>query len=615
MAVFDPRSAGLAASDDGRWLAWAEAGRLRVCELARPAQVIELELPLEPPLELAIASGEPERVVVLQAHGGSTRLRVCALPALRDVVEADPPLRGEAQLAALCGSVALLRGGGDSLTAIDLTKLRATPLPVRGPIQLVMRLSSDHVLVGARGTLEAWSVQERRPTHRFGVALPRDAVSGGVIANGRLLWMVASGAPDTVSVVRLADGKKLDVSVGGAIRAVAATAASTTVVVAVHPDPATPLQLVVVDLETQALRPLAFEYPIRGFCLTGAGGDTVAIRPEHGSPVLLSLAAVGAPPRSVVGAPEPEPLDTPDASPAAAREPAPDDLSARLDRWRSQVHAAIVAAPPRPAAVERGGRGTTAEPRSRSRAELYAWGQLARSRSTTTPPPPPQGWRLTDLAVRFQIDMRSKSLLALLYASWLDGEGDRGVPVGVLARALGNDEDAWIESLAQGRLGQLGWLRSRRGRTRLRGVVGRFLDEAPPRVTLVAPAADAVPAVVRVPPLGVVRWELPAGADLAAQVSGLADALNAPVARIDLAALPAERREAVLVARLLEARLHGALPVIAPAGAAPLDPRVLDGPALVVVGDPVPPEWRSLPAWPDADEPARADPPAEDAPG
>jgi hypothetical protein len=633
--------AGLAASENGRWLAWSEAGRLRVRDRSRPMQLAELAVALEPPFELAV-SDEPERLLILQSRGGNTAIRVFALPELRELVDAPLSFKGETQLVAMCGSVAVLRSGPDSLIVVDLAKLRAAPLPVRGPIQIVAQSSPDHVLVGARGKLEVWSVVERRPTHRLGLPLPRDAGFGGVGANGRLLWLASSGAPGWVQRFRLADGKQLATSeLGGVIRAVAADPASATLVAAVEPEVGGALQLIAFDLETRAQRALAFEPAIAAFCLAGmpagmpagAPADAVAVLADEGAPVLLPLVGIASPRLTVAPAapdePEPggpDPHDEPggpdhrdgpavrvsdepsepassvqsgghqDAagSPAAAA-PESNDLAARLSQWRAQVQAVVVAAPPRlVASGERGGRVPMEEPRSRSRAELYAWGISARARTTTTPPPPPQGWRVTDLAVRFQLDTRSKSLLALLYASWLDGEGAIGVPVGVLARALGNDESAWVEALAQGRLGRMGWLRSRRGRARLRDVVGRFLDEAPPRVTIVMPADEAIAS--RVPPASPALWPLADRGSLDAQVRQLADQLAGPVATIDAAALPVARRDRALIARLLEARLHGALPVVVGSEAAPFEPRLLDGPSLVASALPA---WHGLPVWPE----------------
>ena len=594
---------------------------MRVRDLAKPLQVAELAFTVEPPFELAVSSTEPDRLLLLQARGGSTIMRVFALPEPREVIEARLSLKGESHLVALVGSVAVLLGGTESLTAVDLAKLRASPLPVRGPIQVVAQFATDAVLVGARGKLEAWSLDERRPTHRLGLALPKDAAFGGVIANGRLLWVASAAAPGTVSLFRLSDGKPLASTIaGGAIKAIVGDPASTTVVAAIEPEGGRPLELVALELESQVRRPMPFDGTLAAFCLAGAPADAVAILADAGEPVLLPLAtsAIGGVPRPVaIARPRPaessderEPGDEAEGEPAAAAptepavavpSPAPDnDLASRMSQWRAQVQAAVVAAPPRPAPLVGGVRTPVDEPRSRSRAELYAWGLSARARTTTTPPPPPQGWRIVDLTLRFKLDLRTKSLLSLLYAAWLDGAGEEGVPVGVIARALGNDEEAWVEALAQGRLGRMGWIKTGHGKTRLRGVIGRFLDEAPPRVTLVTPSEldpeqENPPAPIA-PPVGLARWHVGDRAALAAKVREVADLVREPVSMIDAHALPAARFQRLLATRLLEARLHGALPIVLPT--ADLDLQLLDGPTLLAVDDAMPAAWSALPVWP-----------------
>ncbi len=611
MVMVHSRAAGLACSADGRWLAWSEPGRLVVFDLTKRARAAEVELELEPPFELAI-SPTPERLLLLQAKGGSTLVRVYSLPQLGAVGESR--LKGEARLGALLGSVAMLLGGTEQLTMVDLAELRSVALPVRGPIQVVAQLSADQVLVGARGKLEAWSLEERRPTHRLGLPLPNDAAFGGVVSAGRLIWFASNSAPGAVSMFRLSDGKQLaTTTAGGAIRAVVADPASTTLVALVQPETGKTLQLVALDLETQAHRVLAFDRPIAAFCLTGAPADAVAILSDDGKPVLLPLAA-GATgtsidvtePGSPSAADEPSTVVAITASDTTVPVPA-NDLADRLSQWRAQVQTAIGAAPQRPGAAS-GARLIADEPRSRSRAEIYAWGQSARARTTTSPPPPPQGWRLTDLVVRFRIDMRSKTLLALLYSSWLEGEGKNGLAVGLLARCLGNDEDAWVEALGQGRLGKLGWIKSRRGRTRLRGAVGRFLDETPPRVTLIAPTDES--ATTLVAPIGVARWRLPDGVAAEQHARDLANRLGDPVAWVDASKLAPDRAQTVLADQIFEARLHGALPIVVPSDTAPFDAGLLAGPTLVALGDAVLRQWEALPIWPEPEAPLQATPDA-----
>ncbi len=122
----------------------------------------------------------------------------------------------------------------------------------------------------------------------------------------------------------------------------------------------------------------------------------------------------------------------------------------------------------------------------------------------------------------------------------------------------------------------MGWVRSAYGRTRLYREIGRFLDEAPARIAIVAPADDAVASLA--PPLTAMLWRIVDRSAFDEQLHALANRLREPVATIELSAVPAAR----LADRLLEARLHGALPILVPSEGAPFDSRLLDGGGLVV---------------------------------
>ena len=581
---------GLASSADGRHVAWCTAGRIVLFDVAGRARLAEAELDFDGATDLALAPTAPDRLLVLRARDGVTLVRVLALPDLRVVLDAQ--LRGEARLAATSGTVALLQTGREALTALDLADLRTAALAVRGPIQLVTDLSDGRILVCSHGRLEAWSVAERRPTHRMSLPVPSDAAFGGTADRGRIQWFAAAAPPGTISLLRVSDRmQQTRLDAGGQLEAIAVDPASAIAVAAIRPAADAAVELAVLSFATQARHTLAFDGCVTSFCLVGAPADAVVIAREDGAPLLVPLAPATA---------RAEPLEAADggrpgeAGEPTGTEPVPaNDLGERLEQWRGQVRAAVAGAPQRLRAP--GGLGLfSGEPQSRSRAELYAWGLSARARTTTSPPPPPQGGRLNELVARFALDTRSRALLALLYASWLDGDGRTGLPVGVIARVLGNDEDAWIDALAHGRLGRMGWLRSRYGRTRLRPTLGAFLDETPPRIALVEPAGEID--LVAEPPAGAARLQLADGVPPDEPLRAPATGLNRPVAAIDAGAMPARRPARAFADHVLEARLHGALPIVLPA-TAPLAPELLDGPALVAVRGPAPPPWDELAEW------------------
>jgi len=592
MTSVNPRAGWLAASDDGRWVAWSERARLVLIDATSWTLAGELALDLEPPVTLAMCS-EPDRLLVVQTRNATTRVRVLSVPDLKPLAEGS--LETTARLVAVVGATAMLVAGPDTMTALDLAELQTTKLTVRGPIEVVAPFTNDQVLVAARGKLEAWSLEERRPTHRLGLTLPKNPRFAGLAANGTLLWAVSGSAPGAVTAFRLSDGTALgDATLGGAPIEVCAVTASPTLVALVQLDRGG-TEVVAVDLLSQQRRVLPFDAPVVAVSVVG---ETVVVLPETGIPMLIPLS--GGAPRPILSkvAPPPAPAR---AEVSEAPVPAPASVVvSRLDEWRAQVQTAVSATTAAPPSKEPAIRVLGEEPRSRSRAELCAWSDNVRARHSTAPPPPPQVWNLTTLAHRFGIDLRSRTLIALLYAAWLDGDGRKGLPVAHIARALGNDELAWIEALAQGRVGRLGWIRSKLGRTRLHPQVGRFLDEAPPHVKLVAPGVDTAKSLE--PPTSPSLWRTAGEGAVHDRVPALASACGMAIAEIDLDAIRPDRFEKVLGDRLLEARLHGALPVLVGDAFALLDLARLEGGVLLAprAGRGV---ASGLPVWPPEAEP------------
>ena len=576
------QAGALATSDDGRWIAWSERSRLVLVDATTWTLAGELALDVEPPVTLAMCSG-PDRLLVVQTRRSTTRVRVLSVPALEPLAEGS--LETAARLVAVVGATAVLVAGPDTMTALDLAELQTTKLTVRGPIEIAAPFSNGQVLIAARGKLEAWSLEERRPTHRLGLTLPKNPKFAGLAAGETLLWAVSANAPGTVTAFRLSDGTHLGESmVGGVPLAVLAVATSPTLVALVQ---AENVELVAIDLLTHARRVLPFGAPIAAVALSG---ENVIVLPETGIPMALALSGGAARPVLTIAPPTPARVEV--AVVEAPLAAASSVVTSRLDEWRAQVQVAVASVPIKDPAIR---VLNPDEPRSRSRAELCAWGETVRARRSSAPPPPPQVWNLTDLAHRFGIDLRSRALIALLYAAWLEGDGREGVPVAHIARALGNDELAWIEALAQGRVGRLGWVRSELGRTRLHPQVGRFLDEAKPDVRLVAPALDSVKTLE--PPPAPSLWRT-GSEPFDDRIATLAAACGMAVAVLDLDALDPHHFEHVLEDRLLEARLHGALPVLVGEGFAQLDLARVEGGVLLAPRGSHSAAVDALPQWP-----------------
>ena len=229
-----------------------------------------------------------------------------------------------------------------------------------------------------------------------------------------------------------------------------------------------------------------------------------------------------------------------------------------------------------------------AEPATHWRDELCDWAdkQLAAPRRALETPAFPDGSTLATTIVRLALDDRAARALAFVYGARLNGQAQ--VSAAAVARVLEGDDDAWDEALGAGLATQLGLLRARDGRVAVSGPAARFLDGLPPRVPiLVGAMSDA---------------ELPSGnvrldGDVephAAVGERLAKQYGYDVALVVVeGATPAR----MLASKLVEARLHGAWPVIDVIVKAAKWAHALDeGPSVVIVrGDEIPARIAALP--------------------
>jgi hypothetical protein len=255
------------------------------------------------------------------------------------------------------------------------------------------------------------------------------------------------------------------------------------------------------------------------------------------------------------------------------------------------VPAVSAAARPEPSAAE-------AE-RTGWRAALVEWGAAALSSPERGIQPPPLDGAAPVVAVceRFRLEPAAVRALALLYAGWLLGHGQEGLPAAQVARAIGEDDD-WRESLGSGQLARFGIARGRRGRLRLRRVVGRFLDGEPRRVEIVAASAGVGSAL---PPGGSVVAAGP-GESFERLAVRVAAAVGTHLALLVVdAALPPGRLVKRLRDGLFEARMAGAVPLVAWPPGAGIDAALADrrwleaGPVILAVQGPCPPSLSGLP--------------------
>jgi hypothetical protein len=233
------------------------------------------------------------------------------------------------------------------------------------------------------------------------------------------------------------------------------------------------------------------------------------------------------------------------------------------------------------------------------RERLCDWAEslLAQPR-TKRPLPTFAATQLAEAAERLGLGPRSQRALAIVYGARLLGHD--GVPAAIFARALNDgaapDDDSWDEALGRGVLARLRLARGRGGRLTLRAAAARFLDGAPPRLTVVHGRGAH-----QLPPSGPAHLRtdgrpLPAlGADLAARFGY--DVALLPIAVDGDGASDRPRR--LVADGLCEARLLGAWPIIDSAGdPARWLPALDDGPALVVVRGALPDALAALPPLP-----------------
>jgi hypothetical protein len=289
--------------------------------------------------------------------------------------------------------------------------------------------------------------------------------------------------------------------------------------------------------------------------------------------------------------------DAPTAAPAApvadAGKRAPHPRVSDPADWRGKLQAtresgARTAAATARAAVAVAPVEDAAETAAHWRAELCDWAEklLAAPRRALELPVVPAESTLATVNERLALDDAAARTLALLYGARLVGQ--RGVAAATVARALDADEAAWDEALGRGLCGRLGLAHARDGRLLLSTAAGRFLDGVAPRVPIVNGSASDAEL-----PGGNVR--LDGGVDRHAEIGArLAARYGYDVA---LVLVEGERPARMLAWKLVEARLHGAWPVIdVIVKAAKWTGGLDDGPSVVVLrGDEVPAEIAALP--------------------
>jgi hypothetical protein len=587
-----PGTPDLAASLDGTMVVMASPGRLT---LFSPDG--------SPHITGDIPDGEPdvgfvgERLIAVVRADEGTHLLALNLPSLEVVAQLE--LEDRLRLVACVGMRALVTNENFERPRIVTvtTVLVVEPIALHHPIIFAAPAPEERLLVASRGReqqLECWDPAQRRALFRLNLPLMPKAHIAGFAHRRRLLWIAGSDDESFLELYRYSDGRlQARAEMGGSVLAAVGHPESPRLVLAVKP-PQGPLELVALDFAAGDRHELTAPVEPQALCVAegatpalvvhGAGDEAphfvplaraMAYEAERPPPPVLSRATrtapavttiargTTAPPATTSTPPLRVPLrPTPSATPAPA--PATDDEPAPLPRegtWRDQLcdwSARLVADPRRPLALS----------------------------------DPDEASRLADIIERLELDARSTRAVALLYGARLQGEAS--LPAALVARALGNGaaatEREWDEALGRGALAALGLARARGGRLRLRPLVARFLDGAPPALTIIAAGdgALATPSGATVHEAGEATLEQ-AGATLAAR-------FGCDVALVPLPSLPSpEELRRQLERALLEAQLHGAWPLVSGADPAAWLDMLSRLSSVIVVRGAIPPSLSNLP--------------------
>jgi len=507
----------LTTGPDAQWAAARDGRKVVLLAGGAAPPVGQLELASDdcdlalvgPPNVLAVVSREPARVTLYEP------------PYLEAVAHLD--LEVPARLAAITGPRLVLASADGSNLTIVRTQGRALSvqkIDPGSPVEFVVGLERNQVLLALLKKLEVWDAVSGRPLLRPQLALPPPPRTVGS-AQGHL-WATRPNS-DEVFVYRLSDGRPFRHYVGSPIEAVVSHSASPVIVLV------TARGLVRLHCFAHSLllvdgapwtpgTPLALLVSGEDIALVGIPGD-------GGEPWRIALGGHTAP--ALV--PEPE-----------SEQPA---LVTAADRLRAMRAAPVEGSP---AGESRIG----SEPRSPAargwREPFAAYGaELSRGVESELPIVPVDT-ELGELAQRLGLSGGARRALAALYALYLIGES--ALSIARLARALGD----WTEALGQGDLAALALVDRTGGKVSLRRAVTDLLDGAPPSDIRIVGSTPTTPRA------GAFRVSRDGRADAAIETE-----LATLLGRIAIV-------EGDLAAGLLEARLRGATAVsFAPPGEKP----------------------------------------------
>ncbi|NVB78595.1 MAG: hypothetical protein HOV81_09395 [Kofleriaceae bacterium] len=425
----------LATSPDGQWAAARDGRMLSLLPATGGPPLGTVELDSED-VDVALV-GPPASLVIVARDGTRAQVTLYQPPQLEPAARLE--LETPAKVVAATGGrlalvtpdsmhLAILRAAGRGLA---LQKLEVT-----GPIEFVVGMERNQVLLGLPKKLEVWDAVSGRPLLRPQFQLPPAPRVLGTAAGH--MWAMRKSS-DEIFVYRLSDGRPFRHQAGSTIIDVVSHPASPVIVLV------TERGLARLHCFAHSLVPVDGAPESRGALALVANGEDVQLVGYVGDGRTWRVAVNGTAP--TVEAPPPAPI----ASPAP------------------------VPAPPRPTASN-----------AWREALATAGAELAKSAEVEVPAIQ-HGSTLGELAHRLGLGLGARRALAALYALHLVGVSE--TPIAQLAKLA----DDWAEALGQGELGALAMLRRKRGRVGLRTAVTDLLDGASPRHVRLVGSVAATP--------------------------------------------------------------------------------------------------------------------------
>lgn len=612
----------------------------------------QIDLP-DGTVDLGFVVGVEPRVIVILRREDTTSALAFSLPHLTPIAQRDFP--GPWHALAFSGSRFLLAGteGETAQVATVTTKLIVPhPLPLRMVPRFATRAPEGRMLIEQRGQLEFWDVENRRALFRLNLPLPPEPQQAGFTAHGRLLWVASADSTGRLDVFRFSDGRaQAQLALGGRILTADSQLDATRVAVAVQAGEDAPAKIVVLDLTLRERTLVPRDRPFDAMSIVEGSSPCILVLDDSGLDTLAlrqttTIQSAAKPPILVESATLPPPAEAPrePAAPSPERsvpttaagtplelvgETTSAKIADRIGAWRSRLRGGLpgkpatseaasveAAEPPPPPSAQPSTAATRHAPAA------FALPPISMEPQTMTPRPTPRrgrSWRdqllawsdaedpsppafdeqttLDVVARRLDLQPTAHRLLAVLYANWLHGQGERGLAFARLARAVPDDVD-WSEILGRGQLGALRLVETQGGRLRLQDFMARLLDGHPPQVPIVRGGATESGLDLSSTRLVLIE----AGETMDRLATRVAQTAEGDLGVIALGWGTDEQWSWRLERGLVETLVFGIAPLIVMTAELAAEADILGllagRPAVIAVPPPPPPSLLRLPAWP-----------------